>query len=355
MTTQIYDVTILGGGPAGLYSAFYAGLRDMSAKIIEYQPRLGGKINVYPEKIIWDIGSLPPTTGEKVIEYLVNQAMTFEPTIVLNSKVDLIEKQDDLFIVTTNDGTKHYSRTVIAAVGDGIVNPVKLEIEGSEKFEITNLHYTVRGIERFNNKSILISGGGNAAIDWALDLLDVAKDITLIYRGDEIKAHEGPTKKLLESGIPIYLNTEIKQLIASDEKTHVETVVVKNSVTGEEKSLHPDHILIHHGYDRKSSLVFDEESCPVERDKDNPYYVSTNNKCETSVPGLYAVGNICMYDGQIVLIVGCFQDAMNAINQAKRYLDPAAKEIGTVSSHNHTFDERNRKIIKEMVTSKAQL
>jgi thioredoxin reductase len=353
MTVEIYDVTILGGGPSGLYSAFYAGLRDLKTKIIEVQPRLGGKINVYPDKLIWDIGALPPTTGEKVMEYLINQAMTFGPTVVLNSKVEMVAKENDLFVVTTHDGVKHYSKTVIVAVGDGIINPVKLDIEGAEKYEVANLHYTVRGIERFKDKSILISGGGNAAIDWALDLIGIAKDITLIYRGEELKAHEGPIKKLLSSDALIYTNTEIERLIADQEKTYVETVVAANRKTGEQLLLNPDHILIHHGFDRKPSLTIDEETCPVERDAEDPYYIRTNNKCESSLPGLFAVGNICLYEGQIVLIVGCFQDAMNAVNYAKMYLEPGAKEIGTVSSHNHIFDDRNREIIKAMVMQES--
>ena len=103
---DIYDVTIIGGGPSGLYSAFYAGLRDMKTKILEFQPQLGGKLHIYPEKIIWDIGGLPATPAQHVIDNLVKQGLTFNPTVHLNTKVDLITKVDDLFVIETSTGDK---------------------------------------------------------------------------------------------------------------------------------------------------------------------------------------------------------------------------------------------------------
>ena len=112
---DIYDITIIGGGPGGLYSAFYAGLRDLKTKILEYQSSLGGKLHVYPEKFIWDIGGLPGTPAYKVMENLVEQGLTFKPTVHLNTKVDFVTKQDDLFVIETSAGEKHFSKKVIVA------------------------------------------------------------------------------------------------------------------------------------------------------------------------------------------------------------------------------------------------
>ena len=138
---ELFDVTVIGGGPAGLYSAFYSGLREMKTKIIEFQPTLGGKIHVYPEKMIWDVGGLTPIPGAKLIEQLVQQGLTFDPTVVLNEKVESITRNEEgIFILEGSSGEKHYSKTVIIAVGSGIINPQKLDIEGAERFEFSNLN-----------------------------------------------------------------------------------------------------------------------------------------------------------------------------------------------------------------------
>lgn len=173
---ELFDVTVIGGGPAGLYSAFYSGLREMKTKIIEFQPQLGGKIHVYPEKMIWDVGGLLPVTGDKLIEQLVQQGLTFQPEVVLNTKVEsIIRNKDGTFTLKANDGKEHFSKTVIVATGSGILKPQKLSIEGAERFEVSNLNYTVKSLKRFKDKTIIISGGGNSAVDWANELEPIAK------------------------------------------------------------------------------------------------------------------------------------------------------------------------------------
>lgn len=158
---DIFDVTVIGGGPAGLYSTFYSGLRAMKTKLIEYQPFLGGKLHVYPEKMIWDVGGITPIPGAKLIEQLVEQGLTFHPKVVLNEKVESISRNDKgMFILHTASGGRHFSKTVIIAVGSGILKPQKLEIEGADRFEIANLQYTVRSLKRFKDKTVIISGGG---------------------------------------------------------------------------------------------------------------------------------------------------------------------------------------------------
>lgn len=349
---DIYDVTIIGGGPSGLYSAFYAGLRDLKTKIIEFQPQLGGKLHIYPEKIIWDIGGLPATPAEKVIKNLVKQGLTFDPTVHVNTKVDFISKVEDLFEIHTNMGDIHYSKKVIIAVGGGIYNPIKLRIDGAEKYEVSNLHYTIKGLQNFRNKSVLISGGGNSAIDWAKDLIDIAKSITVIYRGDKLSAHEAQVKMLTERGVPIITNTEIHALVANDEKTKIQQVVLKNVETEELSTVGIDDVLVNHGYDRESSFVFDEAIAP-EQDEEYKYYYLTNSKCLTSVDGIYAVGDICKHDSKVYLITGTFQDAVNAINEIKLELEPTAEQYAMVSSHNEAFEERNRELIKQTAACDA--
>ena len=343
---DIYDITIIGGGPSGLYSAFYAGLRELKTKIIEYKSTLGGKLHIYPEKIIWDIGGLPATPAQKVMENLVEQGLTFNPTVCLDTKVDFITKKEDLFVIETSTGEKHYSKKVIVAVGGGIISPIKLHVEGAEKYEVSNLHYTIRGIQSFKNKSLLISGGGNSAIDWAKDLLGIAKHITVIYRGEKLSAHEAQIRLLEENGVPIITNTQIKSLVANNEKTKIKEVILENVETNETSTIVVDDVLVNHGYDREESFSFDAALTP-ERDAEYQYYYVTNGKGLTTVDGIYAVGDISKYDNKVYLITGAFQDAVNAINEIKLSLEPTADKYAKVSSHNEVFENRNREIIKK--------
>ncbi|WP_126425206.1 NAD(P)/FAD-dependent oxidoreductase [Brevibacillus marinus] len=343
---EVFDVTIIGGGPAGLYSAFYAGLREMSVKIIECQPKLGGKVNIYPEKVIWDVGGVPPITGKDFIDCIVQQGLTFNPTVLLNTKVDKLTKEGDLFVCETSTGDRHYSKTVIVAVGGGIINPKKLEVEGAERFEQTNLHYRVQRIRDFAGQSLLISGGGDAAIDWAWELSLVAKEITVVYRGDELSAHEAVVKKVQHANIPIYLHTTIQSLVPDETGTRIKEVVLYNEKTKQTSVMRPDHVLIHHGYERDQSFTYDDAIKP---ELVRNYFCKTLPTGESSVPGIYAAGDIAHYDGKVHLIAGAFQDAIHAVNCAKTYIEPKADKSGYVSSHNAIFESRNRALIAEAV------
>lgn len=337
---ELYDVTIIGGGPAGLYSAFYSGMRDLKTKIIEYHPQLGGKVNIFKEKMLWDVGGQPPIQAEQFIANLIEQAMTFEPTICCNSKVKYVEKQQDIFVITTDTDEKHYSKTVIIAIGGGIFEPIKLELEGAEKYEMTNLHYTINGIERFRDKNVLISGGGNGAIDWAVELLSIAKQITIIYRSDELKAHEAQVRKLREHNVEILLNTEIQALVANETKTKIAKVKVQQHQ--EVNELHADEIIICHGYNREISLDFKEDIAP---ERKNGSLFQSYGQCKTSVPGIFAVGDIVAADDKVYLLVGTFNDAVLAVNSAKQFIEPEANPYAMVSSHNEKFVHRNQQIL----------
>src|SRR5690606_29259739 len=175
-----------------------------------YQPQLGGKIHVYPEKMIWDVGGLTPIPGAKLIEQLVEQGLTFNPEVVLNEKVESISRNEkDVFVLHTSSGEKHYSKTVIVAVGSGILKPQKLNIEGAERFEVSNLHYTVKSLKHFKNKTVIISGGGNSAIDWANELEPIAKKVYVTYRKDELTGHEAQATQLKNSSAVCFFNTSI--------------------------------------------------------------------------------------------------------------------------------------------------
>ncbi|WP_299092833.1 NAD(P)/FAD-dependent oxidoreductase [uncultured Metabacillus sp.] len=346
---DVFDVTIIGGGPAGLYSAFYSGLREMKTKLIEFQPQLGGKIHVYPEKMIWDVGGQTPILGEKLIEQLVKQGLTFNPTVVLNEKVESIARDEEgIFVLHTASGQKHYTKTVIVAVGGGILNPQKLEIEGAEKFEVTNLHYTVKSLKRFKDKTVIISGGGNSAIDWANELEPIAKKVYLVYRKGVLTGHEAQATQLMNSSADCLFHTSISKLFACENHDVIERVELRNHETGDVSYFAIDEVIINHGYERDATLLKNTE---VNISLADQYYIAGNAVSESSVEGIYAAGDILKHEGKLNLIAGAFQDAANAVNKAKQFIQPDAAKIGMVSSHNEVFKQRNREIVKEMMKS----
>lgn len=346
------DVTIIGGGSAGLYAAFYCGMRDLSARIIEFKPELGGKVHVYPEKMIWDVGGIPPLTGAQLIAQMEAQARTFDPEIILNEKVTKLEKDDEgIFVVTTHTGHIYRSRTVILATGGGIIEPIKLDVDGAARFENTNLHYTVNSLEAFKGKKVVISGGGDTAIDWANELEPIAKEVSLVYRGEAFKAMEAHIKHLEASTAAIYKNTKIEQLIADADGTKIKSVITRNHQTGEVIQLEVDDLIINYGYDRE--LKFIKES-PLQIKLEQDFFVSGSAKSETNISGLYAAGDILSFDGKLRLIAGAYNDAANAVNQAKLYLNPDADKEIYISSHNSKFDEKNRELLSYLYQNETE-
>lgn len=338
---ELYDLTIIGGGPAGLFAAFYAGLREMKVKIIEAQPRLGGKVHVYPEKMIWDIGGLTPTSGTQLIKQTVGQGLTFEPTVALNQVVNkLIKNDENIFELKTNKNNIHYSKAIILAIGGGIIDPKKLNIENASLYEGGNLYYNVPSILEFKGKNILISGGGSSAVDWANTIAPIAKKVILVYRGEKLKAHETDITKLYTNKVEYFAKTEIKELIG--DKQQVNHVGIVNNQTNETDTIAVDAILINHGYERNQSLL---ENSELDVQLKDDYYIQGTTMGESNIPGLYAAGDILSYGGKLQLIAGAFQDAANAVNGVKRYIDPDAQEVAFVSSHNSLFAEKNKHYI----------
>lgn len=292
MSNEIFDVTVIGGGPAGLYSAFYSGLRGMKTKIIEYQPMLGGKVHVYPEKMIWDVGGQTPIPGAKLIEQMVQQGLTFNPEVFLNEKVESISRNaEGLFELHTSNSGIHLSRTVIVAVGGGILNPQKLQIDGADRFEVSNLNYTVKSLQHFKGKTVIVSGGGNSAVDWANELEPVAKKVYLAYRKDALSGHEAQVDQLLNSSVTCFFHTEITKLLASDNHEMIERVELTNSQTGEVTVVPVDEVIINHGYERDMSLL---ENSQLDISRVDDFYIAGNAHCQSSIPGLYAAGISCI-------------------------------------------------------------
>ncbi|QKY71472.1 NAD(P)/FAD-dependent oxidoreductase [Lentibacillus sp. CBA3610] len=343
---ELFDVTIIGGGPAGLFSAFYSGLREMKTKIIEYQPHLGGKVHVYPEKMIWDIGGVPPISGAKYIDRAVEQGLTFNPDVVLNEKVASITRNESGIYELHGDSGIHYSKAVIVAVGSGILNPKKLDIAGAERFEESNLHYSVESLKHFKGKTVMISGGGSSATDWANELESIAERVFISCRKNNFDCHESLATRLKNSSVVCFFHTTITDLVAGESGDTIKEVELSNHETGAVNYLPVDNVIVNHGYERDTALL---ENSDLDIAIADNYFISGSANSESSLDGLYAAGDILMHEGKLNLIAGAFQDAANAVNQAKQFIQPDAEKAAMVSSHNDVFKKRNEELKKQMI------
>jgi len=319
MKDEIFDITIVGAGPVGLYATYYSGLRDMKVKLIDALPQLGGQLTaLYPEKFIYDVAGFPEILAKELAENLIAQAMQYEPAIFLNEKIIKLESLEDEKIIklTSEGGNIHFSKTVVLSLGIGAFVPRKLDIPDVKRLEGRGIHYVVKDKSIFRGKNILIVGGGDSAVDWALNLEGIAKHITLIHRRDVFKAHEDSLRKLFNSTVEVKTFYELKR-IHGDE--HVEGATIFDNRTGEEIYLDVQHILLFLGFLANLEFI---QSWGLEIDKNA---IKVNSKMETNIPGVYAAGDIVNYPGKLKLISTGFGEAAIAVNNAKNYIEPASK------------------------------
>ncbi|MBC1499497.1 NAD(P)/FAD-dependent oxidoreductase [Listeria weihenstephanensis] len=330
--SNLYDVTIIGGGPVGLFTAFYSGLRSLKTKIIDAEPAVGGKISYfYPEKIIRDIGGIPAIAGHELVKNLHEQAKTFQPTIQCGERItELFKLPDGTFQLISETGKEHYSKTVIIAAGSGTYEVNPLEASGSETFA-DQIFYDIKNIARFQDKTVIVSGGGNSAIDWAQTLEPFVKEVHLIYRGENFKGHEERVKELHDSSVYVHVNHEITALQGNlDELT---TCVIHCNKDGNTSRLSADAILVNHGVKVNLGSMLDWGF------ETSDYGITVNQEMETTIPGIFACGDIANYPRKMRIIAAGLHEGPIALNSAKNYLDPSADEVAMVSTHHESFDK----------------
>nr|WP_154118495.1 NAD(P)/FAD-dependent oxidoreductase [Paenibacillus monticola] len=333
---ELYDVTIIGGGPAGMYAAFYSGMRDLKTKLIEAKEELGGRMLIYPEKMIWDVGGVTPILCRKLIDQLGEQARTFDPTLVLGQQItDQARQEDGTYILTAATGEKHWTRTVILAIGYGILQMAKLEIAGADRYEVTNLHYTVQELEPFRGKRVLISGGGDSAVDWANELESVAASVTIVHRREQFGGHEKNIARMKSSTVDVRVPYAVSHLQSSNGEA-IDQVTISHIETGETALLEVDAVIVNHGL--KSDFgPLKEWGLDM-----GEWCANVSAQLETNLPGIFAAGDFVDHSSKVRLIAGTFTDAVLALNSAKLYMDPSAPKVAYVSSHNERFKEKNK-------------
>lgn len=316
--SEVYDITIIGGGPSGLFAAFYSGLRDAKSKIIDSLPQLGGQLAaLYPDKYIYDIPGFPKVLAGELVRLQVEQAMQFSPAVCLEEKVvELKPQPGGPLLMRTQPGVIHLSRTVIIAAGVGAFVPRTLDLPDVKRLEGRGLYYSVKDMEQFRGKRVLVVGGGDTALDWARALLDVASEVILIHRRGTFRAHEQPVREILESTCKVLRFYELEALHGSE---HVEGATIFDNRNGEKMTLDLDAVVLGLGFLANLGPIKDWGLELVR----NSIRVDTTFR--TNLPGVFAVGDIATYEGKLKLIATATAEAAVAVNYAKSYVDPSAK------------------------------
>lgn len=241
-----------------------------------------------------------------------------------------------------NTGEIHLSKTVILAVGGGILSPKKIGFSKEGHFAKTNLHYTVDALANFRNKTVLISGGGKSVVDWANTLEPIAKKVIMTYRKGELTGHEAEIQRLMDSSVEIFYHTVIEDV---EGENLIERAIIRQIESEERFYIEVDEVIINHGYDRDNNLY---EQSTVEFEMHEQHGLAGTAYGNTSMPGIFAAGDCLNYDGKLHLIAGAFQDAANAVNRAKQWIEPLAEKTAMVSSHNDLVKEKNLPLFEQL-------
>ncbi|WP_438446491.1 NAD(P)/FAD-dependent oxidoreductase [Gorillibacterium sp. sgz5001074] len=311
------DIIVIGGGPAGIFAAFYAGMRQASVKLIESMPQLGGQLAaLYPEKYIYDVAGFPKVRAQELVDSLTAQMSQFPVQVCLEEKVlNVIKKDERHFEVVTDQGV-HTSKAIIITAGAGAFEPKRLELPEAARYERKNLHYFIKDLNSFKGQRVLVSGGGDSAVDWAMMLEPIAEQVTLIHRRDKFRAHEHSVELLMQSKVNVVTPKEVVALHGED---RIEAVTIKDTKTGEESQLDVDAFIVNYGFNSSLGPIA-EWGIQIESGS-----IVVDTRMQTNIPGIFAAGDITTYPGKLKLIAVGFGEAPTAINNAKVYIDPDAK------------------------------
>ncbi|MBL4862853.1 MAG: NAD(P)/FAD-dependent oxidoreductase [Crocinitomicaceae bacterium] len=320
------DIIIIGAGPVGLFTVFEAGLLKLKCHLIDALPQPGGQCSeIYPKKPIYDIPAYPEVLAGDLIDNLMKQIEPFNPGFTLGeSAVDIEETEDKQFIVTTDQGTKHQAPVVAIAGGLGVFTPRKPPVENISKYEKKGINYFIKDPEQFRDKRVVISGGGDSALDWAIFLSDgVAKEVSLIHRSQRFRAHPDSTQKALdlaaEGKIKVFLDSEVKNIHGNGVLNSVEI----HRKEGKNVILDTDEWLPLFGLSPKLGPI---ANWGLELEK-NAIVVDNATDYSTNRDGIYAIGDVNTYPGKLKLILCGFHEATVMVQSAFARIHPDKKNV----------------------------
>ncbi|WP_339916842.1 NAD(P)/FAD-dependent oxidoreductase [Yeosuana marina] len=344
------DILIIGAGPTGLFTVFEAGLLKLNCHLIDALPQPGGQCSeIYPKKPIYDIPGFPEILAGDLTKNLLEQGKQFKPGFTLGERAETIEKlEDGSFIVTTNKGTKHHAPVVAIAGGLGSFEPRKPLIQNINNFEDKGVDYFIKDPEVYRNKKIVISGGGDSALDWSIFLADVASEVTLIHRRNEFRGALDSVEKVRElralGKIKLITPAEVTALYGTD---GLESV----TVTKEDETiiLGADHFIPLFGLSPKLGPI---GNWGLEIEK-NAIKVDNSRNYETNIPGIFAIGDVNTYPEKLKLILCGFHEATLMCQAAYRIINPGKKYVlkYTTVSGVDGFDGTRKEAPKAVVQS----
>jgi len=319
---DLVDITILGAGPAGLAAAYYAGHRDASVRIIESLEQLGGQVAaVYPEKHVYDVAGHPKVLGTKLVELCAEQGLQYGPDVRLGEEVQTLERLsqngEEVLAIGTDSGGPYLTRALIITAGHGAFEPRKLGIEGIDDWEGKGIHYFVREKDVFRDRTCVIVGGGDSALDWALGLQDTAKTpIALVHRRDNFRALESSVNEARalegEGRVRFFTSCEVRELHGDGS---LQAVSIENTKTGDVEQVPCEALITLLGFHSHLGAIAD---WGLELHGKRQLMIDPTT-CETTLPGVYAAGDVAGYEGKITLsTIGMGEAAIAANNAGAR-------------------------------------
>jgi thioredoxin reductase (NADPH) len=316
------DICIIGAGPVGLFAVFEAGLLKMRCHLIDALPQVGGQLSeIYPQKPIYDIPGYPTINAQQLVDNLMEQIAPFHPTFSLGERVEQLHQlDDDSFIVITNDNTEAHCKAVVIAGGLGCFEPRKPAIDRLEEFEGRGVAYMIKNPEAYRGKNVVLSGGGDSALDWTIFLADVASKVTLVHRGDTFRGAPDSAEKVFELAkqgrINLVLQSHITEIRGNG---HLQEVLI-TSRDNEQSIIATEHLIPLYGLTPKLGPIADWGlNLNFSAIEVNTFDYSTN------VPGIYAIGDINTYPGKLKLILCGFHEAALMAQSAFKYVYPQQK------------------------------
>ncbi|HWM32328.1 MAG TPA: NAD(P)/FAD-dependent oxidoreductase [Methyloceanibacter sp.] len=317
------DAVIIGGGPVGLFAVFELGLVDIKAHMIDILDRAGGQCaELYPEKPIYDVPGLTVVTGQELTDRLMEQIKPFNATFHFSQRVESLERLNGSFRLSTDMGAVFECKVVVIAAGGGSFTPKRPPLPGIERYEGTSVFYSVRKMENFRDRDVLIVGGGDSALDWSLNLEPIAKSLTLLHRRSEFRAAPASVQKmfdLVERGNISFKLGQVMELHGENGQLTSVTVKGPDGASFEQPT---EVMLPFFGLTMKLGPVADwglnleENLIPVDTEK-----------FETSEKGIFAIGDINTYPGKLKLILSGFHEAALMAQQAHKYVYPGKKLV----------------------------
>ena len=317
------DAVIIGAGPVGLFQVFELGLLEIKAHVIDSLGAVGGQcVELYPDKPIYDIPAVPVCTGQELTDNLLKQIEPFEPTFHLGQEVTVVQRREDnRFNVETSTGTQFITKTIFIAAGVGSFQARTIKVDGIDKFENTQLHYRVKDPAQFHGKNLVICGGGDSALDWALNFVGKAESVVLLHRRDDFRAAPASVAKMKALCDEYEMQLITGQVTGFDEKDGQLSEIKVTGPDGVTRRVPLDMLMVFFGLSPKLGPIADW-GLDIER---RQLKVQNTEKFETNVPGIFAVGDINTYPGKKKLILSGFHEAALAAFGAAPYIFPDKK------------------------------